>query len=479
MSEDRIPATGAPQAAPWPALIVMVAAAFMDLLDSTIVQVALPAMQEDLRLTDADLQWVSTAYVLAFTIALITCARLGDILGRKRAFLIGLTIFVVASLAAALAVGPGMLIAFRAVQGAAAALMLPQVLTFIQVEFDEKAKPKAFASYGMLLAVASASGPLLGGLLIQGDIAGMGWRTIFLVNVPIGLAALAVGMGLIPESRPATRPRLDPIGLALIAVALLAVFYPLIQGRYLGWPAWSFAVLACAIPLLAAFVIVEVRTRHRSAALIDLTLFTRRETGVALLIALLFFGTTSYFFVLTLHLQDGLGYDPLRAGVTFLPFSLGTILGSIAATPLGSKLGRGAIAIAAAIMLASLGAMILVIGAQGAELNGWALAAPQTGAGLAFGIASGTLATLVLARVPAQRAAAASGVVNTVVELGSVSAIAIIGAIFFTTLGDHPATTQFVDATTDGIWYLVAASTASLLLTALLPARHRPAGARR
>lgn len=478
MTQNAPAGTAAPtmrSAAPWAALFVMVAAAFMDLLDSTIVQVALPSMETNLHATDADLQWFSASYTLAFALTLITSARLGDMFGRKRTFLTGLVAFVLASLAVALSVNTGMLIGFRAVQGVAAALMLPQVLTFIQVEFDEKAKPKAFATYGMLLAVASASGPLLGGLLIQANIFGWDWRTIFLVNVPIGVAALVAGLRIIPESKPATRPRFDPAGLALIALALLAVFYPLIQGRYLGWPTWSFIMLACALPLLAAFFLVQAReSRRHGSPLIDLSLFAHRSSGIGLLIALLFFGTTSYFFVLTLHLQLGLGYTPFHAGVTFLAFSIGTIFGSMLASPLGAKLGRGAVAIAAAIMVASMIGMILVINGQGADLNGWALAAPQSGAGLAFGIASGTLATIVLIRVAPERAAAASGVVNTVTQLGSVTAIAIIGAIFFNTLGNRPTITDFVHATTNGIWYLVAASAACLLLTLLLPRNTTP-----
>ncbi|TWP33562.1 MFS transporter [Leekyejoonella antrihumi] len=456
--------------APWAALFVMVAGAFVDLLDGTIVQVALPSIQHNLDASDADLQWISASYLLAFALMLITSARLGDMFGRKRAFLTGLAAFMLASFAVALSASTGMLIGFRALQGAASALMLPQVLTFIQVQFDERDKPKAFATYGMMLAVASAGGPLVGGLLIEANIAGWDWRTIFLVNVPIGLVALTVGARIIPESRPAIRPRVDPVGLALVGLALVAVFYPLIQGRYLGWPAWSFCMLACAVPLLAAFLVVQVRETHRHGApLIDLPLFTTRASGVGLLIALLFFGTTSYFFVLTLHLQEGLGYTPLHAGITFLPFSIGTIVGSMVASPIGARLGRGAVMIAAAVMALSLAGMLLVIDRAGADLSGWALALPQGGAGVGFGITSGTLATIILIRVAPERAAAASGVVNTVIQLGSVTAIAIVGAIFFDTLTGRPTTAQFVAATSHSIWYLVAASTACVLLAAALP----------
>ena len=202
-------ATEPARGAPWAALAVMVSAAFMDLLDGTIMQVALPSIQRNLQVSEAGLQWAAASYTLAFALMLITAARLGDIAGRKRVFLAGLAGFVAASALVAVAADPGMLIGFRAVQGAAAALMVPQVLTFIQSEFGPAARPKAFALYGMVLALAGASGPLAGGLLIQANLAGWGWRTIFVVNVPIGLAALAAGSRLIPQSRPSRPARLD------------------------------------------------------------------------------------------------------------------------------------------------------------------------------------------------------------------------------------------------------------------------------
>ncbi len=304
--------------APWGALLLMVAAAFMDLLDGTIVQVALPSIQRNLHVSDAGLQWALAAYTLAFSLLLITGSRLGDIIGRKRTFLLGLAGFVTASALVAAAQTPDMLIGFRALQGGAAALMLPQVLTFIQAEFDPEPRRAAFALYGMMLALAGASGPLLGGVLIQANLAGWGWRTIFLVNVPIGLTALVLGSRRIPASGPRQGRRLDPAGTVLITLALLAVFYPLIEGRQLGWPAWSFACISASVPLLAAFAALEKRTHQ---PLIDFSLFRRRGPAIGLGIAMVFFGTTSFFFVLTLFLQLGLGYSALRTGVTFVPFS--------------------------------------------------------------------------------------------------------------------------------------------------------------
>ena len=252
-----------------------------------------------------------------------------------------------------------MLIGFRALQGAAAALMLPQVLTFIQAEFDPEPRRAAFAIYGMMLALAGASGPLLGGVLVQANLAGWGWRTIFLVNIPIGLTALAMGSRVIPASRPNHDRPLDPAGTVLLTLALLAVFYPLIEGRQLGWPAWCLACIGVAVPLLAAFAVLEARTRQ---PLIDFSLFRRRGPGIGLGIALVFFGTTSFFFVLTLFLQLGLGYSALRTGLSFIPFSIGIIIGSGGAAPLGKKYGRRAVTAGTFLMTLAVASMTVTAG---------------------------------------------------------------------------------------------------------------------
>ncbi|HEY1319855.1 MAG TPA: MFS transporter [Streptosporangiaceae bacterium] len=474
-----VPAGGAAgPAAPWAALLVMVTAAFMDLLDGTIMQVALPAVQRGMHISDAGLQWTAASYTLAFALALITSARLGDIVGRKRVFLAGLAGFVSSSALVAAASSAGMLIGFRAVQGVAAALMIPHVLAFIQADFGPAARPKAFALYGMVLALAGASGPLAGGLLIQANLAGWGWRTIFVVNIPIGLAALAAGARLIPPSRRSRTARLDPVGLLLATAGLLAVFYPLIEGRQQGWPGWTFASLTAAVPLLGGLVLRQARqARNGAQPLADPSLFASRDTGIGLLVALLFFGATSFFFVLTLFLQFGLGYSPLAAGLSFLPFSLGIVAGSGGAAPLGQKFGGRAVTAGAVVMTLVLLSMIAVIRLAAGQLHGWQLAPSLAVAGLAFGVVSGTLAGVVLGRVPRARAGAASGVVSTVVQLGSVTAIAVAGAVFFSLLGKRPDLASYVHATTGGLAYLAAACAAAAILSLCL--RHPPGPARR
>ena len=476
-SSPYSPLALAARKAPWAALIVMIAAAFMDLLDGTIVEVGLPSIQRSLHVDGAGLQWMVSAYTLAFAVLMITGSRLGERFGRRPSFLAGLAAFTICSAAVAAAQSTGMLIGFRATQGAAAAVMLPQVLTFIQSEFEPGAKPKAFALYGMILALAGAAGPLLGGALIEADPAGLGWRAIFLVNVPVGIAALAFGARMIPASRPDRAKRLDPAGTLVLVGALVALFYPLIEGRQLGWPAWSLVILAAAIPLLAVFVLTQARQPGRTVPLVDLSVFRSRATTAGLAVGMILFGSTSFFFVLTLYLQDGLGYSPLRTGVTFLPFAVAIIFGSAAAAPLGQRFGRAAIAAGAAAIAVTLASLLAVIARYGSGLRAWQLAPSLALTGIAFGIISGALADIVLGQVPARLAGSASGVVSTITQLGTVVAVTVTGVIFFGILGDHPLPGTFVHATTCSLWYLAASCAAAAAGCALLPSR-RPAPAR-
>jgi MFS family permease len=283
--------------------------------------------------------------------------------------------------------------------------------------------------------------------------------------VPIGLTALVLGSRRIPASGPCHGSRLDPAGTALITLALLAVFYPLIEGRQLGWPTWSLACLGASVPLIAAFAALETRTGQ---PLIDLSLFRRRGPAIGLGIAMVFFGTTGFFFVLTLFLQLGLGYSALRTGVTFVPFSLGIIIGSGGAAPLGKKYGRYAVTAGALLMTLTVGSMTVI---AGPAMPAWHLAPSLAVAGLAPGIVSGTLADIVLGQLPADQSASQSGVVNTVIQLGSVTAIAVIGVLFFGALGQHPAIGGYVHATRTGLWYLAACCAAAALGSLLVPAK--------
>jgi MFS family permease len=245
----------------------------MDILDTTVVLVALPSLQRSLDVGASTLQWTVAGYTLAFALLLITGGRLGDSFGRKRIFLTGLAGFTVAS------------VLTRTAQSA--------------------------------------------GMLTQADLFGWGWRPIFLINLPVGILALVGASVLLPESRAARPPRLDPVGALIATAGLLALLYPLVQGHELGWPTWTYALMAAAVPVLALFVAYERhKTRKDASPLVELELFRYRGVVGGLLIALLFFAGAGYSFVLTMHLQEGLGFTPLGTALAFLPFSLGVVAGS-------------------------------------------------------------------------------------------------------------------------------------------------------
>src|SRR6266705_4920384 len=279
----------------WSALEDMLLAAFMNLLDVSIVNIAIPSIQRGLHASYADVQWTLAGYTLAYALVLITGGRLGDTFGRKRLFLIGVTGFTIMSALCGAAQSPGQLIAFRVVQGAMGAIMVPQVLAVIQVIFPPAERIKALAGFGITAGLGAVSGPLLGGLLTQHNLFGLGWRPIFLINVPVGVIAFAASALLVRESRAPSPPRLDPVGVGLISAALLLLLSPLGEGRQLGWPAWMFAAMACSVPVLAAFVGYErIKARRDGSPLVQLRLFGQRAFSVGIGIAMTFFlGVTS------------------------------------------------------------------------------------------------------------------------------------------------------------------------------------------
>jgi EmrB/QacA subfamily drug resistance transporter len=423
----------------WLTLIILLLAAFMNLLDVSIVNIAIPSIQRDLHATYADVQWALAGYTLAYALVLITGGRLGDIFGRKRLFLIGVAGFTIMSARCGAAQGPGMLIACRAVQGAMGAIMVPQVLAVIQVMFPPAERIKALAGFGVTAGLGTVSGPLIGGLLIQHNLLGLGWRPIFLINVPVGIIAVAASAVLVRESRAPSPPRLDPVGVALVSAALLLLLYPLVEGRQVGWPAWTFASMAAAAPVLAAFIGYErVKARKDGSPLVQLSLFRERGFSAGMAIALAFFlGIASFALVLTLFLQLGLGFTPLHAGLTFLPFSLGVLVSSGAAARLAPRFGRGVTMAGALIIAAGMAGLIEIVHRYGSAVTTWELVPGLAAAGLGLGAVIAPLADIVLARVPVREAGSASGVFNTGLQLGNSIGIAVIGVIFFGMLGSQ------------------------------------------
>src|SRR5215469_5697612 len=423
----------------WLTLVVLLLAAFMNLLDVSIVNIAIPSIQRNLHASYADVQWALAGYTLAYALVLITGGRLGDTFGRKRLFLIGVAGFTLMSALCGAAQSPAMLIGFRVAQGAFGAIMIPQVLSVIQVIFPAAERIKALAAFGVTAGLGTVSGPLLGGLLTQHNLFGLDWRPIFLINVPVGIFAVAASAILVRESRAPRPPRLDPVGVGLVSAALLLLLYPLVQGRELGWPTWTFVSMAAAAPMLAVFIAWErAKDRRDGSPRVQLEMFRQRAFAVGIAIAVTFFlRITSFALILTLFLQIGLGFGPLHAGLTFLPFSGGVLVASGAAARLAPRFGRGVTMVGALVMAGGMTGLIATVHHFGAAVTTWDLVPALVVAGLGMGTVLAPLADIVLARVQPQDAGSASGVFNTALQLGASIGVAVIGVIFFGLLGSQ------------------------------------------
>jgi EmrB/QacA subfamily drug resistance transporter len=423
----------------WLILALVLAVECMDLLDGTIVNVAAPTIRADLGTGLSALQWIAGGYALTFAVGLVTGGRLGDIYGRRRMFLLGVAGFATASLLCGLAPTPGTLIAARLLQGACAAIMIPQGFGIIRSAFgDESAK--AFALFGPVIGLSAVLGPVLGGLLVEADLLGTGWRLIFLVNLPLAAAALIAGARLLPESRADDPPTLDLPGAVLVTVAAGLLIYPLIQGREAGWPAWTFLSMAVALAILAVFVAVE-RRRERDGVspLVTMSLFRKRAFSGGLACALVFFaGMIGLMLVFSLYLQLGLHYGAAHAGVAFIPWSLGTALGAgLGAGMLGPKVGRPTLHIGAGVMLAGILGMLAVVASTGTGMSVWQIAGPELLAGAGMGMLLAPLFAFVLGGVEDDEVGSASGVLNATQQLSGAIGIAAVGTVFFSVLASN------------------------------------------
>jgi MFS family permease len=447
----------------WWALAVAVLAVLVDMIDNQIVAVALPTIRRELGTGESALQWISAGYALGFALTLITGGRLGDRHGPKKLFVAGMLVFTAASLAAGLAGHVGVLIAARVVQGVGSGLMVPQVLSFVHAEFDDRERPKAMTWYAAAFPVGGLAGPLLGGALTEADLFGTGWRAIFLVNLPIGVLALAGALATMPARPGFFRHRMDPVGLGLLTAALFAVFFPLVQGRELGWPVWSIVLLAAAVPLFGVFAWHQrLQFRRGGEPLLPPDLLRYVAGSQAVLLGV---NTgVGVFFVLTLHLQLGLGFTPWEAALTFAPSTLGIVAGNVLAMRLAPKFGRAFTAGAVAVLLAGLVLLAVLVSLMDAALSGWALVVPVIAVGLGLGAVLNSLFAASMAGIRPEQAGAASGVVNTTVQLGTATGIALFGTVFFTRLDSgSAAATAGALAVSAGVLVL------ALVLTAALP----------
>lgn len=419
----------------------------MTFLDFFIVNVAIPDLQVDLHAGTGAVQFVVAGYGLAFAVGLITGGRLGDIHGRRRVFATGMALFVVTSAICGVAPSTGTLIAARVAQGAAAALLTPQVLALLGALYTGAHRIKAFTAYGLVMGLAGVFGQLVGGALIHTDVAGLGWRAIFFINVPVGLASL-VFLRVVPESRGA-RARLDLVGTALLTGGLAGALVPLVEGREQGWRAWTWVSFAGAAVLLVAFAAHQTRL-HRAGGspLVRPDLFGECAFSVGVGVALTFcLGLASFWLILALFLQDGHGLSPLRSGALFTAAGAGFLGAMIAVPALTARLGRHVLTVGAgvtAVGYLTAAATAAEIGPRGSA--DW-LAPALLVAGTGIGMVLVPLSDTVLARVTPDYAASAAGVLSTALEVGGAVGVAAVGGVYFGSLGGGDVTHAFVTST--------------------------------
>ena len=460
----------------WLAFAAALAATLMDLLDSTIAGVAAPAIRADLGGSYADVQWISAAYTLAMAVMLLTGGRLGDIFGRKRVLLAGAAGFTLASIACAAAPSAEALIACRAAQGAVGAVMVPQVFGLIRDLFAPQEIGKAFAILGPACGLAAILGPIVSGLLIDADLFGTDWRMIFLVNVPIGAFVLVVGGRHLPDPAPTAAGRgLDLPGMGLAGAGAFLLVYPLVQGRELGWPTWIQVMLACGLPILAAFGLRQVRRRRAGAAtLIEPSIFGRRSYVSGIGFALAFLAAMGGIgLTIGVFLQSGLGYTPIHASLTMAPFALGGFIGSAAGGMVMHKVGRTVLQVGLAVMGAGLLGLYAVLQHAGPSVGQWDVFAPLLVAGVGMGMVWVPLFEIVVGDVADHEIGSASGVLQAVQQLGMSLGVAGIGTIFFGAIGVDGGAAGFVHAAQVATVVTVALVALAFVLGYLLPATAR------
>jgi EmrB/QacA subfamily drug resistance transporter len=466
----------------WFALANVMTAAFMDLVDVTIVNIAIPSIQRDEGATFSQIQWITAGYALAFAAGLVTGGRLGDIHGRKRVFLVGIGGFTVASALCGLAVNPEMLVASRILQGAMAALMVPQVLSIVHATFPAHERGKVFGLFGAIVGLGAVSGPLLGALLTQWNLFGLEWRPIFLINLPVGIAGLVLGSRFISESKAPRALKLDLVGVALVTLGLLMLLYPLTRGRELGWPLWGYGSMAGALVVFAALVAYERRKGARDGSpLIELSLFRVKSFAAGIAVQTVFgVGLGVFFLVWTLYMQVGLGWSALRAGLTGVPFSLAVSAAAGASVQLlVPRFGRKVLQAGALVMAAGVLIYIWEAGRYGLSIASWQMALPLVVMGVGMGLIVAPLTDAVLSEVPREHAGSASGLINTVQQMGNALGLGLVSVVFFGVIDERLAPAEVGPAFADGFqhalgWVAAVLGAIFLLMFALpkRPAQH-------
>lgn len=449
---------------PWLGLSVLLLAGFVTIFDLFVVNVAIPSMQAGLGASLSQIGFIVAGYELAFGVLLITGGRVGDIHGRRRLFGLGMLGFTLASALCGLAPNVETLIGARVAQGLMAALLFPQVYASIRVNFSANDSRRAFGLLGMTLGLAAIAGQIVGGFLVEANLFDLGWRTIFLINIPIGLFAILMAR-FIPETRALKRPAADWPGVALVSLGLTLLLVPLIEGPAHGWPLWAFASLACAVVLVAAFYRQqECRRRAGFEPLVDMALMRQPRFAQGGLLVILIYSTSSSFFLcFALLAQTGFGLSPFEAGSAFVPCSIGFVAASVAAPRVVARFGTSAIAAGALLYALSLGILIGQVWVAGVDLVVAHLMPVLILVGAAQGLVMTPLLNLVLGFVEARQAGMASGVIATLQQVGAALGVAVVGILFGAALASGAESggqaRLYASAFVSGMTYNLAAAT--------------------
>jgi EmrB/QacA subfamily drug resistance transporter len=482
MSEYTAPAVSKAPVVPrraWEALIVLMAGMFMALLDTTIVNVALPTIRTSLNASESTLSWIISGYALAFGLALIPAGRIGDRIGHKWVFFTGLALFTAASFTCGLAQTDMQLIISRVVQGLAGGIFVPAVTATIQLLFPVQIRGKAFAIMGSVIGVSTALGPIIGGLIIQAFGDQNGWRGVFWVNLPIGVAALIAAAILLPSgSENHTRSGMDLFGLVLISAGLVAILVPLIEGQDQGWPLWTYLSLAGGVLLVVAFAVWEIAfAKSGRNALVPPRLFRHPAFTGGVVLSLVYFASfTGIFFTISLLWQAGLGHTALESGFVSIPFAIGSIVGSSQSNRLAKRLGRNVLVIGVGMLVIGLTWtwLVFALATDPINLTNWEILVPLFIAGVGGGFFIAPNAQFIVATVDRPDAGAASAVIGVMQRIGAAIGIAVIGSVLFGTLsvkgpGADALATAFTKSAADAMIVSVGLSVVAFLLVFALP----------
>ena len=421
----------------WLGLFAVLTAMIMNILDSTIVNVAAPSIRRDLGGSYASLQWVVAAYTLALGVGLFTGGRLGDMYGRKRVLLTGAAGFVAASLACAFAVTPGMLIGSRVLQGLFGAVMVPQAFGLIRDLFPPKEIGKAFGALGPVIGLSTIAGPIVAGLLIDADIAGLGWRPVFLINIVLGSASLIAAARILPADGPGDPAPIDGVGAGLLGAAMFGLMYGLIAGSTGGWTVGPVSAMVAGTAFLAGFA---VRQRVAPDPLIRPSLLRNRGFTSGLLLGLAYFAAVNGLaFVISLFLQTALRFSPSHASLALAPMMTGIIVASFVARPLISKLGRTLVVWGLVLTIAGAAGLFATVLAGGTATSAWLMAPSILVLGLGMGACFASIYDVAIGDVAGPEAGSASGSLSAVQQLASAIGSAVVTTVYFGQRAAHGA----------------------------------------